>query len=123
MGTRYEARLILGGVLLASAPAFLLLWFGQSTEWVRDRVVSALNERFASQVELGSLQLSLLPRPRASGTGLVFRQNGRTDVPPLVTVGSFDASASIAGLLGRPCASGRSTSAVSTSTSRGASGR
>ncbi len=58
-----KARLILGGVLLASAVALFLLWFGQSTVWVRDRVVSALNERFASQVELGSLQLSLLPAP------------------------------------------------------------
>jgi hypothetical protein len=88
-------------VLLAGAVALLLLWFGQSTNWVRDRVVAALNERFASQVELESLQLSLLPRPRASGTSLIFRHNGRTDVRPLIRVGSFDASASVVGLLGR----------------------
>jgi hypothetical protein len=87
-------------VLFAGAVALLLLWFGQSTNWVRDRVVAALNERFASQVELESLQLSLLPRPRASGTSLVFRYNGRTDVRPLIRIGSFDASASVVGLVG-----------------------
>ena len=94
-------RLLLGGVLFAGALALFLLWFSQSTTWVRDRVVMALNERFASQVELGSLRLSLLPRPRASGTRLIFRHNGRTDVPPLVTIGTFDASASVVGLVGR----------------------
>src|SRR5688572_4319679 len=95
-------RLLQGGVVFAGAIALFLLWFGQSTTWVRDRVVAALNERFASQVELGSLQLSLLPRPRASGTGLIFRHNGRTDVPPLITIGAFDANASVVGLVGRP---------------------
>lgn len=97
-----KRRLLLGGVLLAGAVALFLLWFGQSTAWVRDRVVAALNERFASKVELGSLQLSLLPHPRASGTDLIFRHNGRTDVPPLITIGTFDASASVVGIVGRP---------------------
>ena len=95
-------RLILGGVLLAGAVTLFLLWFGRCTVWVRARVVLALNERFVSQVELGSLQLSLLPRHRAAGTSLTFPQNGRTDVPPLVTVGTFDASAGVIGLVGRP---------------------
>ena len=89
-------------IIVTTAVAAFLLWFSQSTGWVRDRVVTALNERFAGQVELESLQLDLLPRPRASGTGLVFRHNGRTDVPPLVTIGDFDGSAGIADLLGRP---------------------
>jgi len=95
-------RLAWGGLLVVGAVALFFLWFSQSTDWVRDRVVTALNERFAGQVELKSIQLDLLPRPRASGTGLVFRQNGRTDVPPLVTIGDFDGSAGIAELLGRP---------------------
>ena len=89
-------------VFVVTAAGIFLLWFSQSTDWVRDRVVTALNERFAGQVELRSIQLDLLPRPRASGTGLVFRQNGRTDVPPLVTIADFDGSAGIAELLGRP---------------------
>ena len=89
-------------LIVVSAPVIFLLWFSQSTDWVRDRVVTALNERFAGQVELGSLQLALLPRARASGTGFVFRHNGRTDVPPLVTIADFNGSAGIAELLGRP---------------------
>jgi hypothetical protein len=89
-------------LIVVSAPVIFLLWFSQSTDWVRDRVVTALNERFAGQVELGSLQLALLPRARASGTGFVFRHNGRTDVPPLVTIADFNGNAGIAELLGRP---------------------
>ena len=95
-------RLAWVALLVVSAAAIFLLWFSQSTDWVRDRVVTALNERFAGQVELKSIELDLLPRPRASGTGLVFRQNGRRDVPPLVTIGDFDGSAGIRELLGRP---------------------
>ena len=67
-------RLLFSGVLLAGAVALLLLWFGQSTNWVRDRVVTALNERFASQVELESLQLS------SSGSAIL-----KTHVRDLVT--------------------------------------
>jgi len=89
-------RLAWVGLLVAGTAVLFLVWFSQSTEWVRDRVVTALNARFAGAVELKSLQLALLPRPRASGTGLVFRQNGRTDVPPLVTIGDFNGSAGIA---------------------------
>ena len=95
-------RLLLGGVLLSGAATLFLLRFGQATPWARDRVVAALSERFASSVELGSLQLSLLPHPRASGAGLTFRQNGRTDVPPLISLGQFDATATVVGLVGRP---------------------
>lgn len=85
-------------VLLVAAA----IWISRSTPWVRDRVVTALNERFDSQIELGSLQLSVLPRPSAAGTGLTFRHQGRTDVPPLISVGAFEASAGLAGLFGDP---------------------
>lgn len=97
-----KQALLTGGALVLCALAVFLAWFGQATPWAQDGVVGALNDRFASQVELGSLQLSLLPRPRASGTGLTFRHNGRTDVLPLITIGNFDASASIFGLVSRP---------------------
>jgi hypothetical protein len=73
-----------------------------ATPHVRDRIVAALNGRFESQVELGTLQIAMFPAPQVSGTRLVLRHNGRTDVEPLITVGSFAGRAGIAGLLGTP---------------------
>ena len=36
------------------------------------------------------------------GTGLVLRHEGRTDVPPLISIAEFSAQAGILGLLGKP---------------------
>jgi len=81
--------------VLASQPS-------RMTPFVRDRVVEALNTRFASQVALESLEVSALPRPAIGGSGLALRHNGRTDVPPLLRIPSFSASAGLWGLYERP---------------------
>ena len=72
------------------------------TPYVRDQVISALNARFASQVDLASLQVSVFPRPEILGEGLTLRHNGRRDIPPLLTVPSFSASAGLLGLSVKP---------------------
>ena len=72
------------------------------TPGLRARLTTALGERFDSEVELESLRVSLLPRLRVSGGGVVLRHKGRTDVPPLITVASFSAEANLWGLIGRP---------------------
>jgi AsmA-like C-terminal region len=69
---------------------------------IRDRVVAALNARFATQVELESLQVGVFPRPELSGSGLSVRWEGRSDVPPLVRLENISASAGLFGLLGDP---------------------
>ena len=55
----------------------------------RVRVIEEIKQRYQSDVELKSLELHLLPRVHATGEGLTLRLNGRTDIPPLVTVGKF----------------------------------
>lgn len=96
-------RVLVGGlILLAATAAFFLTWGVRATPQVRDRVVAALNEEFASEVGLESLNTAILPRPRASGTGLTLRHQGRTDVPPLITIPSFEASAHALGLFSTP---------------------
>jgi hypothetical protein len=72
------------------------------TPYVRDRVLQALNGRFQSQVQLETLQVAIFPTPEVSGTGLVLRHNGRTDVQPLITVGAFAGRAGLAGLIATP---------------------
>ena len=92
-----------GGILLAVVAAVAFLsWAMGATPRVKDRVVDALNERFESEVGLESLDGGVFPRPRASGTGLTLRHQGRTDVPPLISIRSFEASADVRGLVGTP---------------------
>ena len=94
--------LVAVALLLISGTAAFLIWAARATPHVRDRVVSALNERFESQVSLEGLGVTVVPRPHVSGEGLTLRHNGRTDVPPLITIGGFSASATVPGLVGRP---------------------
>jgi hypothetical protein len=74
----------------------------RATPRVRNAVVSALSERFDSEVVIQTLQVGIYPSPQLNGSGLAVRWNGRTDVPPLVRIGTFAASAGIYGLLGTP---------------------
>jgi hypothetical protein len=93
--------LVLGGGLAISAAAFTT-WAVRATPQIRERVVEALNEHFESQISLASLNATILPQPRATGTGLTLRHKGRTDVPPLITIDSFETSAALAGLVRTP---------------------
>jgi hypothetical protein len=72
------------------------------TPGVRGRLTAALSERFESDVEIEALRVSVLPRLRVQGEGVVLRHRGRSDVPPLITIGSFAADATLFGLLARP---------------------
>src|SRR5688572_16821434 len=86
-------------ILFAVLLATLASLFTRVTPHVRDLAVKALNERFDSQTEIATLQVSIFPQPEVSGTGLVVRHQGRRDVAPLITVKSFSASATIPGLI------------------------
>jgi len=86
--------LVIVGVMLPLGTRF--------TPHVRDRAVAAINSRFQSEVALTSLEVSLLPRPRVRGEGLTIRHHGRTDVVPLIQVGTYTATAGVGGLLRTP---------------------
>jgi hypothetical protein len=94
--------LLIAFTLILISAAILLSVATRITPHVRDRAVAALQERFQSEVALESLQISVFPRPEIIGTGLSLRQDGRTDVPPLIRIGSYAASAGIWGLLSTP---------------------
>ena len=94
--------LLVTSALLGLALVGATVWAVRAAPTLRDRVVEALNARFESQLALGSLDPSMFPKPRAEGTGLTFRHRGRTDVPPLITIESFDTSAGLAGLIQTP---------------------
>jgi hypothetical protein len=94
--------LLVAFLLVAIVVAVLLSAASRATPHVRDQVVSALNDRFRTDVALDQLQVSVFPRPEVNGAGVVVGWPGRDDIPPLVRVGAFEASAGALGLLGTP---------------------
>ncbi|HET9196125.1 MAG TPA: AsmA-like C-terminal region-containing protein [Vicinamibacterales bacterium] len=94
--------LLISCAIIALAIAGLATWAVRSAPQLRGRVVDALNARFESQLALGSLDTDVFPKPRAAGTNLTLRHNGRTDVPPLITIDSFETSAALLDLTRTP---------------------
>ena len=88
--------------LILICVAILLSIATRITPHVRQRAVAAVNDRFKSDADLASLQVSVFPRPGILGTGLVLRHKGRTDVAPLIKIGSYSASAGLWGLIKSP---------------------
>ena len=100
---RYGRKWLLAACTLLLITALVLLSLAtRLTPHVRDEAVKALNSRFQSTVDLGSLQVSVFPRAEVNASGLSLRHNGRTDVAPLIKIRSFSASAGLFGLVGSP---------------------
>src|SRR6266404_489790 len=73
-----------------------------SNPYLHSKVVEMLAEKFHADVELKAFHVYLFPGARIEGSGLVLRHEGRTDVPPLISIGEFSAQAGILGLLWKP---------------------
>lgn len=76
-------------------------WFSQGwlSTLARRKLVAALSEHFDARTRLDTFSIRLLPRVHVSGTGLELRHHGRTDVPPLIVIKRFEASAGLFELL------------------------
>ncbi len=64
-------------------------------------LVTALNERFHSDVEVRDVTVYVYPRVYLVAHGISLKFHGRTDVPPLITIETLRASASLRELLGK----------------------
>src|SRR6266849_2542242 len=73
-----------------------------SSPYLRTKAVEMLGEKFHAEVELKDFHVYLFPGVRIEGSGLALRHEGRTDVPPLISIGEFSAQAGILGLLWKP---------------------
>ena len=93
--------LLLGLVVIVAGSA-AIGWASRSTPYVRDRVVEALNEHFATQVQIESLHASVFPEAGIAGTGLALRFTGEANQPPLIQLSTFSATAGIWGLFAHP---------------------
>src|SRR4051812_41118078 len=86
-----------GGLGIA-ALATLAIRLPITSDRLRARVVSTLEDRLDSDVELERLSLRLFPRLHAEGYGLTVRHKHRRDVPPLITVRQFSVDADLVGI-------------------------
>jgi hypothetical protein len=56
---------------------------------LRPATIELLERRLNSRVELASMKVTFSPTLSVRGEGLVIRHQGRTDIPPLITMRSF----------------------------------
>ncbi len=74
---------------------------------IRERMIQALRNSYESDVALKSLDVRLFPWLHVSGEGLVLRFQGRTDLPPLISIAKFTADATWLQLMRSPTRVGR----------------
>ena len=65
------------------------------TPHIKRRLLDAVGERFDSHVAVDELTVTVLPRARVQGRGLVLRRADRPNGPPLIAIASFSADASL----------------------------
>ena len=95
--------LLIAGVLAVLLAAGAVTWFvwALRPERVRDHLITAVSNRFAARVDVDNAMVGIYPRPAINGTRLRIQlRNADPDLPPLVSVGAFQASAPFSGLIG-----------------------
>lgn len=99
MSRRWRYVLIAIGVVLV-AVCIALYWISQNLgPLVRGRVVRALEQRFDADVQLKSLQISLIPEAHIVAEGIEIRHRGWTDRAPLIAIRRFSADTDLATIL------------------------
>ena len=99
--TRLFVLLALLGILAAIAVTALLS-IPIRSETVKARVIALLTEELESEVTIETLRGHVFPRVSVSGTGVVIRQKGRTDIPPLISIAEFEIIGSLSALMQHP---------------------
>jgi AsmA-like C-terminal region len=90
---------VLALVLIVGAAAWVA--WTLRPERVRDHLITAVSDRFASRVDVDAAMVSIYPRPAITGSGLrIQMRNADPELPPLVSVSAFQASAPFSGLIG-----------------------
>lgn len=98
-------RRLLIGAAIALAVLGILGWMAVGpllSPTFKDNVLEVLGRHFGGNAELRALHVQFFPWPQVSGEGLLLRHRGRTDIPPLLVVDRFAASAGWIDLLKRP---------------------
>ena len=70
--------------------------------YLKRRALRIIGEKFHADVDIKDFDVHVFPRVSLHGRGLSIREVGRTDVPPLIAIGEFSASANGLGLIAKP---------------------
>ena len=97
-----KALLIVISLVVIAVVALIVSGIHLSNPYLRRRVVEMLGQKFHADVELKEFHVFLFPGVRIEGSGLALRHEGRTDVPPLISIQEFSAQAGILGLPWKP---------------------
>ena len=92
---------IFAGVI-AGAIVFVSLRIRHIENRTREWVVSELEQRFKSQVQLDNLQVSLASGLQVTGDGLAIRYHNRSDLPPMFRVQHFSFRLGLMGIWRAP---------------------
>jgi hypothetical protein len=102
LSRRVRISLWVTGIVLAVLGGTVAILVERFEPVARQYVISALRERYKSDVELGNLQISLFPLVRATGDNLVLRFAGRRDLPPMIVIRRFTIEARFIGFFRYP---------------------
>jgi hypothetical protein len=100
---RTRLWLLFGAIVVAAVIVTLaLLSIPIRSETLKERVIALLSDQLESEVTITSLEGRVFPRVAVSGSGVVIRHKGRTDVPPLIIIEQFEIRGSMRDLLRHP---------------------
>jgi uncharacterized protein involved in outer membrane biogenesis len=88
--------------VLAFVVISALLTIPIRSETLKARVVALLTEELESEVTIERLEGRIFPRVSVSGGGVVIRQKGRTDIPPIISIAEFEIHGSLRDLMQQP---------------------
>src|SRR6202050_516599 len=76
--------ILIAGVLVLLVVIGLFVASVRLPGYLRERAIETLRTHFQSDVQFSNLQVQVFPRTRVTISDLVLRNNGRTDIPPLI---------------------------------------
>ena len=88
--------------VLAAALIVVGLSIPIRSQTLKASVIALLTEELESEVTIETLEGRVFPRVAVSGGGVVIRQKGRTDVPPMITIDRFEIQGSLRDLTKTP---------------------
>ena len=94
--------LVAAAGVIAAIVAVLGLPIVMRSETLKERIIVLLTDQLESEVTIETLEGRIFPRVSVSGTGVVIRHKGRTDVPPLITIDAFQIHGSYGDLMQQP---------------------
>ena len=100
---RQRWYLLAGAVAVVLAIVFAaVLSIPIKSDTLKERVIALLSDQLESEVTIDTLEGRVFPRVSVSGGGVVIRQKGRTDIPPLISIKHFEIHGSLRDLLRHP---------------------